>query len=59
VTLCGGWDWIRANLDKLDYIFQTTEYKQAQPYKTVRVEILCRGFNLTDIEKNAIETVGT
>jgi len=20
--LCGGWDWIRANLDKLDYIFK-------------------------------------
>lgn len=54
--LCNGWDWIRNNISELDYIFQTEEYKQAQVYKTVKVEILTRGFDLTDEEINAIGT---
>lgn len=52
---CSGWDWIRENITKLDYIFETEEYKKQEGY-----EYKCMPFleteEMNELEKRAIRT---
>ncbi len=51
---CKGWDWIKTNLEKLDYIFKTEEYKKCNGHKYKCMEFLEKG--LDEEEKRAIST---
>lgn len=54
--LCEGWDWIRANLTALDYIFQTPEYKAANHYVGACMAILTAGDTFSMEETRVLNT---
>jgi len=53
---CTGWDWIKANLAELDFIFQTPEYKAENGMKYKCMPLLTTGENLTEEELDALGT---
>ena len=54
--LCAGWDWIRANLGYLDYIWQSPTYIAANKYKSKCMPILLGDGGYTEREVNALAT---
>ena len=52
---CSGWDWIRKNISKLDYIFETDEYKKQEGYKYKCMPFL-ETKEMSELEKKAIGT---
>jgi len=53
---CKGWDWIRDNLEKLDHIFQTEEYKKCNGMKYKCMPLILKGEELSQEEERAIST---
>lgn len=53
---CNGWDWIKANLNKLDYIFQSEEYKKCNGMKYKCIPLLLKREELSQEEERAIST---
>jgi len=51
-----GWDWIRENLKKLDYIFQTKEYKECDGYKAKCMPFLIEKDDLSEEEESILGT---
>ena len=53
---CKGWEWIKANLSELDYIFSTAEYKKQNGMKYLCTPIIYGNTELTELEKDALDT---
>ena len=56
---CNGWDWIRANLYELDYIFQTDEYKNCNGMKYKCMPLIVGGVindSFNELETGVLET---
>jgi len=53
---CNGWEWIKENLHKLDYIFQTEEYKQQKGMKYKCMPLLLKGIELNHEKERVIGT---
>jgi hypothetical protein len=53
---CKGWEWIKANLTELDYIFSTAEYKAQNGMKYLCTPLIYGKAELTELEKDALGT---
>ena len=55
---CNGWDWIRENLEELDFIFKTDEYKKCNgiKYKCIPILLGKNSDEYEELEKGVLET---
>ena len=53
---CEGWDWIKENLAKLDYVFNTEEYRKCNGMKYLCMPLIVRQEDLTDGEERILST---
>src|SRR3990167_9857449 len=52
---CEGWDWIKANIAELDFIFQTAEYKAQNGMQYRCMPLIVKKDTFAPVEQSALE----